>query len=77
MPRAIQNYGGFAADADGERCLLECLGSASRGDDDRIADKFRWLAGHIMDESRTVQLLEMLWQFDDVPDLREFTRVLA
>jgi 2-methylcitrate dehydratase PrpD len=46
-------------------------------DDDRVADKFRWLAGHIVDEPRAEQLLEMLWNFDDVSDVREFTRMLA
>jgi 2-methylcitrate dehydratase PrpD len=46
-------------------------------DDDRIAEKFRWLTGHIMDEARAEQLLEMLWHFDDVSDVREFARVLA
>jgi 2-methylcitrate dehydratase PrpD len=46
-------------------------------DDDRIADKFRWLVGHVLDESQVEGLLETLCHFDDVFDVREFTRVLA
>jgi 2-methylcitrate dehydratase PrpD len=46
-------------------------------DDDRIAEKFRWLAGHVLSEVEVQGLLETLWRFDKVSDVREFTQVLA
>ena len=38
--------------------------------------KFRWLAGNVLERGRMDQLLDMLWRFDEVPDVRELTRML-
>jgi 2-methylcitrate dehydratase PrpD len=41
-----------------------------------MEDKFRWLAGNVLERGRVDQLLHMLWRFDQVPDVRELTRML-
>ena len=48
------------------------------GWDERVMEeKFRWLAGHVLAAPAVDQLVEMLWRFDEIPDVRELTRLLA
>jgi 2-methylcitrate dehydratase PrpD len=46
-------------------------------DEARMSDKFRWLAGFVLEEKRVDDLLDLLWKFDQVKDVRQFTRDLA
>jgi len=46
-------------------------------DEVRLEEKFRWLAGHVLDEARLDELVEMVWCFDQVGDVRQFARLLA
>ncbi len=45
-------------------------------DEERMEEKFRWLASFVLDEDRTDALLDMLWHFDDVPSVRQLTGML-
>jgi 2-methylcitrate dehydratase PrpD len=42
-----------------------------------MENKFRWLMGHVLELGRVDQLLDVLWHFDQVSDVRELTRMLA
>jgi 2-methylcitrate dehydratase PrpD len=46
-------------------------------DADRLENKFRWLAGHVLDSRHVDELVDMVWHFDQVPDVREFARWIA
>ncbi len=46
-------------------------------DEERLAEKFRWLAGQVLAESQVDELVEMVWAFDQVGDVRQFARLLA
>lgn len=46
-------------------------------DEKVMEEKFRWLTGYVLDEARIDGLLDMLWRFEDVPTVREFTNKLA
>jgi 2-methylcitrate dehydratase PrpD len=46
-------------------------------DEDRIADKFRWAAGFVLDSKRIDALLEMLWGLDQLPSVRPLTEALC
>ena len=46
-------------------------------DRQRMERKFRWLAGFVLDPPRIDSLIEMLWAFDELPSVREVTRLLA
>jgi 2-methylcitrate dehydratase PrpD len=35
-------------------------------DQARMSEKFRWLAGFVLDASQVEEILEMLWQFEDI-----------
>lgn len=39
--------------------------------------KFRWLVGHVLDPPQVDRLVQMVWEFEDVDDVRELTRQLA
>lgn len=43
---------------------------------ERMSDKFRWLAGFVLSPDQTDEILETLWRFDYVTDVRELTRLL-
>jgi 2-methylcitrate dehydratase PrpD len=45
-------------------------------DRERMTDKFRWLAGFVLAPGQTDEVLETLWRFDQLPDVRELTRQL-
>ena len=42
-------------------------------DETVMEDKFRWLAQHVLEDDQIDALLDTLWHFDQVPDVREFT----
>jgi 2-methylcitrate dehydratase PrpD len=46
-------------------------------DEGVMEEKFRWLAGSVLDEARVTALLDMLWRFDEIPDVRRLTRMVA
>jgi 2-methylcitrate dehydratase PrpD len=46
-------------------------------DDRRLEDKFRWLTKHVLDASRIDELVDMVWHFEQVSDVREFTKIVA
>jgi 2-methylcitrate dehydratase PrpD len=46
-------------------------------DEERLADKFRWLAGHVLDRARIEDLIQMLWHFEELPEVGHFTKLLA
>jgi 2-methylcitrate dehydratase PrpD len=48
-----------------------------RLDDAQLEAKFRWLAGHVLDESSVERLVDMAWTFDRVPAVSELTRLLV
>jgi len=48
----------------------------ARGDEERLEEKFRWLTGYVLEEDQIEPLLKMLWRFDAVQDVREFTSLL-
>ena len=54
-----------------ESCRIE-----ARGDEKRLEQKFRWLTGYVLEQDRIDQLLEMLWHFEEVSDVRELTALL-
>ena len=46
------------------------------GDEVGLERKFRWLTLHVLHEQLVNRLLEMLWGFEEVQDVREFTSLL-
>lgn len=46
-------------------------------DRETLENKFRWLAGHVLEKERTDRLIEAVWRLAEVPDIREFTSTLA
>jgi 2-methylcitrate dehydratase PrpD len=48
----------------------------ARGNEDRLERKFRWLTGYVLEQDRIDRLLEMLWHFEEVPDVGELTALL-
>jgi len=49
---------------------------SARGDEAQLERKFRWLAGYVLKEKEIDSLLEMLWDFDRLQDVNEFTALL-
>lgn len=49
---------------------------SGRGDEARLEQKFRWLTRYVLEEHRIDPLLEMLWHFEDVQDVRKFASLL-
>ena len=45
-------------------------------DRERMSDKFRWLAGFVLSPAQAEEILDILWDFDQVKDVRELTRQL-
>ncbi len=46
-------------------------------DHESLEDKFRWLTGRVLEDSRVEALTRMLRRFAEVPDVRELTTALA
>lgn len=46
-------------------------------DAESLEDKFRWLTGHVLDDERIDALIETIWRFERIPDVRELTRLVA
>lgn len=46
-------------------------------DEERMGDKFRWLASHVLDDQRVDTILDMLWHFEDVRRVRELTGMIT
>jgi len=46
-------------------------------DESRVAEKFRWLAGHVLEEARVEPLVDMVWHFEDVDSVHELTRLVT
>jgi 2-methylcitrate dehydratase PrpD len=45
-------------------------------DEARMEEKFRWLAGFVLDELRVNKLAEMLWRFEHIQAMRELIAAL-
>ncbi len=45
-------------------------------DRERVADKFRWLVEDVLSEEQTEELIELVWTFDQLEDVRDFTALL-
>jgi len=46
-------------------------------DEGRVADKFRWAAGFVLERHRIDALIDMIWRFENVPNTRDLTAVLS
>lgn len=46
-------------------------------DEEGLEEKFRWLTSYVLDEDRIDALVEMLWRFEGVSDVRELTEMLT
>jgi 2-methylcitrate dehydratase PrpD len=46
-------------------------------DEQRLEDKFRWLSEHVLDGACIDELVDMVWHFEQMPDVHELTRLLA
>ena len=42
-----------------------------------MEEKFRWMAEFVLDEARIDKLVDMLWDFENIPNVRELTAMLA
>jgi hypothetical protein len=42
-----------------------------------MEDKFRWLAGYVLDAPRLDRVVETLWRFDQIADVREWIQILS
>ncbi len=54
-----------------DSCRIE-----ARGDEERLEGKFRWMTGYVLEHDRIDQLLDLLWHFEEVSDVRELTALL-
>jgi 2-methylcitrate dehydratase PrpD len=45
-------------------------------DEARMAEKFRWIAGFVLDEARIDALLDTLWRFEELPSVRTLAQEL-
>jgi 2-methylcitrate dehydratase PrpD len=46
-------------------------------DEGRLEQKFRWLAGYVLKETRVDELVEMVWHFGQLPDVGTLTALVA
>jgi 2-methylcitrate dehydratase PrpD len=46
-------------------------------DETRLEEKFRWLTQHVLDPVHIDELVDLVWRFDQLPDVRALTRLLA
>ena len=49
---------------------------AARGDERGLEREIRWLTGYVPEQDRIDRLLEMLWHFNEVPNVGELTALL-
>jgi len=47
-----------------------------RWDDAALEDKFRWVAGYVLEKARIDQLVDMAWGFDDLSSVKQLTQLL-
>jgi 2-methylcitrate dehydratase PrpD len=59
-----------------ERMDIENMYPPSSWTKARMEEKFRWLASFVLDDARTDTVLDMLWHFDTVADVRDLTILL-
>jgi hypothetical protein len=45
-------------------------------DEQVMEEKSRWLAEHVLEEAHIDALLDILWHFEEMPSVSEFTRML-
>jgi 2-methylcitrate dehydratase PrpD len=46
-------------------------------DEQRVEEKFRWLMRYALDEARTDELVDIVWHFEEISDVRKLTQVVA
>jgi 2-methylcitrate dehydratase PrpD len=46
-------------------------------DETRLEEKFRWLTQHVLDPTQIDELVDLVWRFEQVPDVRDLTRLLT
>lgn len=46
-------------------------------DQERLEGKFRWLTRHVLDEDCIDKLVDLVWRFEQVPDVSELTRFVV
>jgi len=46
-------------------------------DQDRLEEKFRWLTQQVLDQGHVEELVDLVWHFDQVPDVRALTALLT
>ena len=46
-------------------------------DEQRVEEKFRWLMRYALDEPRTDELVDIVWHFEEISDVRELTQIVA
>jgi 2-methylcitrate dehydratase PrpD len=46
-------------------------------DETRLEEKFRWLTQHVLDQSQIDELVDLVWHFDQVPDVHILTKLLT
>ncbi len=46
-------------------------------DEPKMEGKFRWLVGDVLDDERVDRLVDLLWQFDTLPNIRELIQLLS
>jgi len=46
-------------------------------DEQRVEEKFRWLMKYVLDEPRTDELVDIVWHFEEISDVRELTQIVA
>jgi len=49
---------------------------ADRWDEESLERKFRWLVGYVLEPAVVDRLVELVWAFDAVPDVRELIRLV-
>jgi 2-methylcitrate dehydratase PrpD len=50
---------------------------ADQWDAAALERKFRWLVGHVLEPARVDELVDMVWDFETLPDVRALTRLLT
>lgn len=46
-------------------------------DEARLEGKFRWLTQHVLDQAHIDELVDLVWRFDRLPDVRDLTGLLT
>jgi 2-methylcitrate dehydratase PrpD len=45
-------------------------------DDVSLEEKFRWITGYVLDDERIEKLVSMVWEFENLSDVKELTQIL-